>query len=80
MPTSTAASRDLRLLSRHGSVLVETASDSEISVSALAERLRLSTRSVRRIISELEAACLLERVRAGNRNRYRLNEKAVTNP
>jgi DNA-binding MarR family transcriptional regulator len=56
--------------SNHARVLICIAQEPEIRLCELAERIRITRRAVLRIISDLEEAGYLSRVREGRRNRY----------
>lgn len=60
-------------LSAHGRVLLCLCTRPELSVRELAGQAGVSTRTVHRVLAQLEAAGYLQRVRVGQRNRYELN-------
>ena len=47
------------------------------TVEGLSIAIDVSPRTARRLISDLESAGFLTRVREGNRNRYRIHEGAI---
>lgn len=65
-----------QLLTREATVLIGLLTDPEVTVSALSERLGVTARTVRRGITELQAAGILNRRREGNRNHYEFDYKA----
>ena len=60
-------------LSNHGHILVCIARAPNIRVREIAQAVGITERAVQRIIAELEAAGILERVRNGRRNHYEIN-------
>ena len=60
-------------LSNHGAVLLLLATQPRITAIAIGSQLGITERPVRRIISELEAAGYIRRVREGRSNRYEVN-------
>jgi DNA-binding transcriptional ArsR family regulator len=60
-------------LSNHGHVLLCIAEDQEARLRELAIRVGITERAVQRIITDLEEAGYLSRVREGRRNRYELH-------
>ena len=60
-------------LSNHTHVLVCVASDQDLTVRDIAQRVGITERAVLRIVAELEQAGVLERARDGRRNRYRIH-------
>lgn len=67
-----AASRQWTFLSNHGHVLVCLARDPEARLRDVAGSVGITERAVQKIVSDLEAAGVVARVRDGRRNRYRL--------
>lgn len=63
-------------LSNHAHVLVCLAADPESQLRNLAGLVGITERAVQPIIADLEAAGVLERTRAGRRNRYRIDKLA----
>lgn len=61
-------------LTNHGHVLVCLLRDPEMRLRDVAERVGITERAVQRIISELEAAGVITREKAGRRNRYRIDQ------
>lgn len=75
MTAATAASEGARhwtFLSNHGHVLVCLARDPEARLRDVAVAVGITERAVQKIVSDLEDAGMVERVREGRRNRYRL--------
>lgn len=69
------AEADLRhwtFLSNHGHVLVCLARDPEARLRDVAQSVGITERAVQKIVSDLEDAGVVQRVRDGRRNRYRL--------
>ena len=60
-------------LTNHAHVLICLTTDPTIRVRDLADRIGITERAVHRILSELAGAGYVSRVRAGRRNRYRVN-------
>ncbi len=63
-------------LSNHAHVLVELAQDPSLRLRDLADRVGITERAVAQIISDLEGAHVLERIRDGRRNVYRIDANA----
>ena len=61
-------------LSNHGHVLVCIARRADARVRDIASDVGITERAVQRILSELEAAGVVERERIGRRNRYVIRE------
>jgi DNA-binding transcriptional ArsR family regulator len=66
------AGRHWTFLSNHGHVLVCLARDPEARLRDVAVAVGITERAVQKIVSDLEDAGVVERVREGRRNRYRL--------
>ena len=66
------AGRHWTFLSNHGHVLVCLAGDPEARLRDVAVAVGITERAVQKIVSDLEDAGVVERVREGRRNRYRL--------
>jgi DNA-binding transcriptional ArsR family regulator len=64
--------RHWTFLSNHGHVLVCLARDPEARLRDVALAVGITERAVQKIVSDLEEAGVVERVREGRRNRYRL--------
>jgi len=62
-------------LTNHAHVLLCLARDSTTRMRDIAEEVELSERAVQRIITELEEAGYIERIRKGRRNKYRIHGK-----
>jgi len=60
-------------LTNHAHVLLCLVQDSEARMREVAERVGITERAVQRIVSELESAGYVERIREGRRNRYEVN-------
>jgi DNA-binding MarR family transcriptional regulator len=60
-------------LTTHALVLVEIASDPELTMRSLAARLGVSERTVQTLIRDLVAEGYLTRTRVGRRNTYRVH-------
>jgi len=67
-----AGSRHWTFLSNHGHVLVCLARDPDARLRDVALAVGITERAVQKIVSDLEEAGVVERVREGRRNRYRL--------
>jgi len=67
-----ADSRHWTFLSNHGHVLVCLARDPDARLRDVAQSVGITERAVQKIVSDLEEAGVVERVRDGRRNRYRL--------
>ena len=61
-------------LTNHAHVLLCLARDSTLRMRDLALEVGITERAVQGIISDLEAAGYVERVRTGRRNSYRIDE------
>ena len=70
--TTAEAGRHWTFLSNHGHVLVCLAGDPEARLRDVAVAVGITERAVQKIVSDLEDAGVVERVREGRRNRYRL--------
>jgi DNA-binding transcriptional ArsR family regulator len=66
------AGRHWTFLSNHGHVLVCLAKDPEARLRDVAVAVGITERAVQKIVSDLEAGGVVERVREGRRNHYRL--------
>lgn len=62
-------------VTNHGAVLAVISHEELITAREIAARLGITVRTVRRIISELEAEGYLEIEKHGRRNRYKVNHK-----
>ena len=60
-------------LTNHSHVLLCLVQDPEARMREVAERVGITERAVQRIVSELEAAGYVERIREGRRNRYEVH-------
>lgn len=60
-------------LSNYAQVLVCIARDPDSTLRGIAEQVGVTERAVHRIVSELEAAQVLTKVREGRRNHYELD-------
>ena len=61
--------------SNHAHVLFCLAADPGMLLRDVAAQVRITERAVQRIVADLEAACVLTRVREGRRNRYEVDGK-----
>lgn len=68
-----ASSASWTFLTNHSHVLLCLVQDPEARMRDVAERVGITERAVQRIVSELEAAGYVERIREGRRNRYEVN-------
>jgi DNA-binding MarR family transcriptional regulator len=64
---------DWTFLSNHAHVLICLASDPELLLREVAQRVGITERAVQKILVDLEAEGLLTRTRDGRRNRYQLH-------
>lgn len=62
-------------LSNHGHVLVCIAQDPDVRVRDIAERVGITERSVTGILTDLEKANVIEKVKDGRRNSYRIKRR-----
>jgi len=62
-------------LSNHGHVLIALSKDPTLRIRDLVEMIGITERSVRAIISDLEADGYIEIIKIGRRNQYRINEQ-----
>jgi len=62
-------------LTSHAHVLLCLARDSTMRVRDLALEVGITERAVQGIVSDLEAAGYVERIRTGRRNSYRINKR-----
>jgi len=67
------AGRQWTFLSNHGHVLVCLAQDPSARLRDVAARVGITERAVQKILADLAEAGVVERRRAGRRNRYRLH-------
>lgn len=66
---------------KHAQVLLAIARDPELRVREIAECVQITERYVYRVLSDLQEAGYLNRVRRGRRNRYRVDpELALGDP
>ena len=65
--------RQWTFLSNHGHVLVCIARDPETRLRDVARAVGITERAVQKIVTDLEAAGVVERHREGRRNRYSLH-------
>lgn len=63
-------------LSNHAHVLICLAENPHARLRDVADRVGITERSALRLITELEAANILERKKEGRRNRYVINKNA----
>lgn len=73
--TNTAANdepvaHEWTFLTNHAHVLLCLAGDPEVRMRDVADRVGITERAVQRIVSDLEAAGYVDRIREGRRNRY----------
>lgn len=71
-PAAAPRSRAWTFLSNHAHVLVCLAADPAQRLREVAGRVGITERAVQKILSDLEAEGLVERLRDGRRNRYAL--------
>lgn len=71
-PRAGEQGRHWTFLSNHGHVLVCLARDPEARLRDVAVAVGITERAVQKIVSDLEDGGVVERVRDGRRNRYRL--------
>ena len=64
-------------LSNHGAVLLLVATVPQTTATQIGAQLGITERPVRRIISELESAGYIRRIREGRRNRYEANSEST---
>lgn len=62
-------------LSNHGHVLMCIAQDPTVRVRDIAERVGITERSVTGILADLENAGVIEKIRDGRRNSYRVKRR-----
>ena len=68
-------------LSNHAHVLVCLAADPAMRLRDVAQEVGITERAAQRIVSELEQAEILTRIRDGRRNRYKLHtDKPLRHP
>ncbi len=60
-------------LSNHAHVLICLADDPDIRMREVADRVGITERAVQRIVSELEDADIISRLRDGRRNHYEVH-------
>lgn len=68
-----AVQRQWTFLSNHGHVLVCLATDPASRLRDVAAKVGITERAVQKIVGDLESAGVIERIRAGRRNTYRLH-------
>ena len=73
MPYSFNMASNWTFLSNHGHVLVALSKEPTLRIRDLVEMIGITERSVRAIISDLEADGYLEIIKIGRRNEYRIN-------
>lgn len=64
--------RDWTFFSNHAHVLIALATDPELRLRDVAERVGITERAVQKILADLEAQGLVARERDGRNNRYSL--------
>ena len=69
-------SRRLTLLSNHGHVLVCIANDPDVRLREIAERVGITNRSAFGIVDDLARGGVIERIKVGRSNRYRVDPAA----
>jgi DNA-binding transcriptional ArsR family regulator len=75
------ATRQWTLLSNHGHVLICLARDPAARLRDVAIAVGITERAVQKIVSDLEEGGVVQRVREGRRNRYRLFlDRAMRHP
>jgi hypothetical protein len=72
-PNAATPPRNWTFLSNHAHVLVCLAGNPDARLRDVALQVGITERAVQKIVGDLEAVGVLERVRAGRRNRYRLD-------
>lgn len=60
-------------LSNHGHVLICVASDPDVRIAEIAERVGIGVRAAQSIVNDLVDAGYLTRTKVGRRNRYEVN-------
>ncbi len=60
-------------LSNHAHVLVCLARDPDVRLREIAEQVGITERGVFRVITELEQGGIIQRIKEGRRNHYRIN-------
>jgi DNA-binding Lrp family transcriptional regulator len=73
MQQSPVAHRQWTFLSNHAHVLVCLAADPDSRLRDVAASVGITERAVQKIVGDLEQAGVIERVRTGRRNSYRLH-------
>jgi predicted transcriptional regulator len=77
----TESARQWTLLSNHGHVLICLARDPAARLRDVAMAVGITERAVQKIVSDLEEGGVVQRVRDGRRNRYRLFlDRAMRHP
>jgi DNA-binding IclR family transcriptional regulator len=71
-----SSSQRLTLLSNHGHVLVCIANDPGIRLREIAERVGITNRSAFGIVDDLVRGDMIERMKVGRSNKYRVNPHA----
>jgi len=71
--TAGSVKRAWTFLSNHGHVLVCLAQDADARLRDVAAAVGITERAVQKIVTDLEAAGIVVRERAGRRNHYRLH-------
>lgn len=64
---------DWTFLSNHTHVLICLAGDPEMRLRDVADRVGITERAVQRIVTDLEAGKVLDRIRDGRRNHYTIH-------
>lgn len=75
MKDRSASPAEWTFLSNHAHVLVCLADDATARVRDVAARVGITERAVQTILKDLESAGVIDRVREGRRNRYRLHTR-----
>lgn len=73
MPAKNSSDSTWTLLSNHSHVLICLAQNPELRLRDVAAQVNITERAVQRIVSDLEEAGMITRIRDGRRNRYRIH-------
>lgn len=71
-PVEPKAHSGWTFLTNHSHVLVCLAEDPNVRIREMASAVGITERAVQRILAELEASGVIEKVREGRRNRYQV--------
>lgn len=76
-PEPLPAAAGWTFLTNHAHVIILLAAETDLPLREVATRIGITERAVQRIVADLEAAGILERVKVGRKNNYSVNRRAM---